>query len=172
MSTLISTTHAAASIPTFLELQVSPNPVGVGQQIYMQCFLSKPISTASMNGVGDHYTGITISITAPGGATTKLGPFTADPTGGIPSLEYTPTTTGVYTFQASYPGQTLTTAGAYFGLIEKPSVSEQVNITVQETPIQSIGSSPLPTSYWDFPIYATNYGWSSLEGNWLGLMPA
>src|SRR5208337_4990692 len=105
MSAAFSTeTHGQITLPTFLELQVSPNPVGLGQPIFMQCFLSKPTPTSFMNNYGDLYQGITITITAPNGGKTQMGPYTADTTGGIPSLEFTPTQLGNYTFQANYPG--------------------------------------------------------------------
>ncbi len=29
--------------------------------------------------------------------------------------------------------------------------------------------TPLPTEYWSRPIYATNYQWAQLGGNWWGL---
>ena len=159
------------TIPTFLWVQVSPPVVGVGQPIYMQCFMTKPTPTASMNAVGDMYIGITINITAPNGDVTHMGPYTSDPTGGIPSLEFTPTQLGNYTFRANYPGQVLVTNGAYKGDTEAPSVSPIATVEVQQAPIPTIGSPALPTAYWDFPIMATNYGWSVLGGNWLGLMP-
>ncbi|MGA2681468.1 MAG: hypothetical protein ABSF44_06675 [Candidatus Bathyarchaeia archaeon] len=156
------------SIPTWMEIQVSPNPVGVGQPIYMQAFLDKPTPTAGVGGVGDLYHGLAINITAPDGTVTHMGPYTADVTGGIPSLEFTPTKIGNYSFQAFYPGQIIMTAGAYFGDLMEPASSSVVVVTVQQTPISTIQSSPLPTAYWDFPIEATNYGWSVLAGDWLG----
>jgi hypothetical protein len=171
-ATFSTTVKGVMSIPTYLELSAEPNPVGVGQPIYMNCFLSKPTQTAGMNGVGDLYTGITIQITAPDGTTTGMGPYTADPTGGIGGLSFTPTKIGNYTFQASYPGQTLKTPGAYNGTIEESSVSPVITVTVQQAPIQSISSPPLPTAYWSRPIEATNNGWAILGGNWLGLAPA
>ena len=168
----IAISHAAViSIPTFLEIQVSPNPVGIGQPIYMQVFLSKPTATAGMNSVGDLYKGITLAITAPNGDVTHMGPYTADATGGIPSLEFTPSQLGNYTFQANYPGQTLTSGTTYAGDTESPSVSQIDTVTVQQAPIPTVSSPPLPNAYWDFPIEATNYGWSVLGGNWLGLAP-
>jgi hypothetical protein len=173
MSAAFSTqTHGqAVSIPTYIFIQVSPNPVGVSQPIYMQCFLSKPTPTAFMNGIGDHYTGITIKITSPTGTVTTMGPYVADPTGGIPSLEFTPTQVGNYTFQASYPGQKLVTAGPYYGDTEESSVSPVITVIVQQALVPTISSPPLPTAYWDFPVEATNYAWTSLEGNWFGLAP-
>ena len=35
--------------------------------------------------------------------------------------------------------------------------------------IQGIPLVPLPTEYWSRPIYATNYQWAKLGGNWWGL---
>jgi hypothetical protein len=38
---------------------------------------------------------------------------------------------------------------------------------VQEEPIPPYPWAPLPTEYWEFPIYGENREWSKLGGNWL-----
>ena len=43
---------------------------------------------------------------------TTLGPFISDDTGGT-HTQYTPTEVGAYTFQMSFPGQTLAGANLY-----------------------------------------------------------
>ena len=40
--------------------------------------------------------------------TAHFGPYTSDTTGGVGGIEYTPDTTGNYTVQAFYAGQTIT----------------------------------------------------------------
>jgi hypothetical protein len=162
-------TVKALDIPTFLEISAAPNPTGIGQTVFLNVFMTKPTQTAGMNGVGDLYTGITVQITAPDGTKTTMGPYTGDPTGGIGGIEFTPNQLGNYSLQASYPGQTLTTAGAYKGYTEHASTSEVISVTVQQNPIPTVTSPAFPTEYWSRPIYATNTGWASLGGNWLGL---
>jgi hypothetical protein len=161
--------QAANEIPTYLFIRAEPNPVGVGQPIYINLFLSKPTATAGMGSTGDLYTGLTYVITAPDGTKTTMGPFTADATGGVGGLSFTPTQLGNYTFQGSYPGQTLKSGTTYNGTIELPSTSPIDTVTVQQDPIPTYSSPPLPTQYWSRPIYATNHGWASLGGSWFGL---
>ena len=171
MSILVfsTTVQAVNSIPTYLFVRAEPNPVGIGQPIYINLFLSKPTATAGMGSTGDLYTGLTLVITAPDGTKTTMGPYTADATGGVGGLSFTPTQLGNYTFQGSYPGQTLKSGTTYNGTIELPSTSTTDTVTVQQDAIQTYSSPPLPTQYWSRPIYATNYAWAALGGSWFGL---
>jgi hypothetical protein len=86
-----------------------------------------------MGSTGDLYTGLTLTITAPDGTKTTMGPYTADATGGVGGLSFTPTQLGNYTFQGTYPGQTLskgTGNGAqYNGYVELPSTSTVDTVT-------------------------------------------
>ena len=83
---------------------------------------------------------------------------------GVGGIEYTPETTGNFTVQAIYPGQTLLSGDQLL-----PDISVAVTFTVQEEPITSFNIPALPSEYWSRPIYATNYPWSQLGGNWWGL---
>ena len=86
-------------------LNVAPNPTGVGQAVNVGFWLDEPPPTA--NGpYGDRWQNITVKVTMPDGTTETLGPFTSDDTGGT-HTEFTPTELGNYTFQMSFPGQTL-----------------------------------------------------------------
>lgn len=38
---------------------------------------------------------------------------------------------------------------------------------VQQQPISNYPSTPLPTSYWETPVFAMNTAWYTLNGNWL-----
>ncbi|MCW4002927.1 MAG: hypothetical protein NWE95_03320 [Candidatus Bathyarchaeota archaeon] len=158
------TAVAETDIPVYLKVYAAPNPVGVGQVVYISLFFTKPIPTGLSAWGGDVYTGLTLNIVAPDGTNTTLGPYTSDTTGGVGGIEYTPTTTGNYTVQAFYAGQVL--ADTYNILATQ---SEPAYFTVQEEPITGISLTPLPTEYWSRPIYATNYLWSQIGGNWWGL---
>ena len=94
------------TIQTFAFLTAEPNPIGVGQQLFLSMFIDKVPNTATGVG-GDRWQNLKITVTKPDGTNETLGPFTADAAGGAPA-SYTPTTTGNYTFQMSFPGQTLT----------------------------------------------------------------
>ena len=90
----------ATELPTFLLLNVGPNPVGVGQTAQVNAFMSKPPMTAGLGGSGSIYEKITIEVTRPDGIKDTLGPYKSDGTGGVWAA-YTPTQIGNYTFKAS-----------------------------------------------------------------------
>ncbi len=166
----------ALDIPTFPLLTCAPNPVGVGQIVYINAFMSKPTPTAGMASSGDQYENIMIHITRPDGTQQTIGPLRSDSTGGT-WASFTPTQEGAYKLQMTYPGQTLIGGGDVFGgggqwngSILLPSTSEVITLTVQRDSIVSPYSSPnQPTEYWSRPIYSTNWYWGELGGNWLGL---
>ena len=162
-------------IPTYAFINVSPNPIGVGQEVFVNFWIDKPTQTA--NGFyGDRWHNFTVTVTKPDGTTETLGPFTADDTGGTHTT-YTPTTVGNYTFVFHFAGQSLvganpapsgsvnpTTIGDYYS----PSNSRALTLTVQQDQITGYPSTPLPSGYWQRPIFAENTNWYTISGNWLG----
>ncbi len=96
----------AIEIPTFLFITASPDPVGVGQSVYIGITFSKPTPTGG-GYTGDLYEGITLEITDPNGQKSTYGPWMASPVAGV-IYSFTPDTVGNYTLQAFYPGQVLT----------------------------------------------------------------
>jgi outer membrane protein assembly factor BamB len=179
-STILAPTAIAHSpaweIPTISFVNVAPNPAGIGQAVTIGFWLNQPPPTASP-GYGDRWTGFTVKVTHPDGTTETLGPFTSDATGGTFAL-YTPTVVGNYSFQMSFPGQTLAgnnpsslgfgVATPFVGDYYEPSVSNIATLTVQEEPTSSIPFNPFPTNYWTRPINSMNNNWYSMGGNWLG----
>lgn len=165
----------ATELPTFLLLNVGPNPVGVGQTAQVNAFMSKPPMTAGLGGSGTMYEKITIEVTRPDGTKETLGPYKSDGTGGV-WASYTPAQTGNYTFKASYPGQHIEEMvpgffgpPTFYNLTYTASKSETFTLTVQTDTIPTYPMIPLPTEYWSRPIYATNYNWAALGGSWYGL---
>lgn len=162
-------------IPTYSFLNVSPNPVGVGQKANVNFWLSLAPPTAS-GPYGDRWEAITVAVSKPDGSNQTLGPFRTDDTGGTYTT-YTPDTVGNYTFQMIFAGETLKNANPnpnvptspYVGDYFQPSKSNIVTLVVQNEPITYPGQNPLPTSYWERPIYAENNNWNTISGNWLGL---
>jgi len=104
----------ALEVPTFAMLNVAPNPVGVGQTVYINAFMTRPTPTAGMANSGDQYENITVTITAPDGTKQTIGPLRSDSTGGTWS-SYVPKQTGSYTVQMIYPEGTLKGGGSVFG---------------------------------------------------------
>ena len=156
-----SAATAPVNLPTFLYVNASPSPVGVGQTVYITLFFTKPVPLLNYSGLstlGQDFLKLKINIIKPDGTNMTLGPYESDTTGGVPAVTFVPTALGNYTFQAIYPGQLLGTDpnnGLVYNL--DSAISPAVTITVQQTPISYFTSSPLPTSYWTTPIYASNY---------------
>ena len=165
-------------IPTYAFINVAPNPAGEGQSVNIGFWLAQQTPTAG-TVYGDRWTGMTVKVTKPDGTTENLGPFTADDTGGT-HAPYTPNQSGNYSFQMSFPGQTLAGANPpptgyssavkdYIGDYYEPSVSAVATLVVQQEPVPQIPQTPLPNSYWTRPIESVNGLWYSISGNWLGL---
>jgi hypothetical protein len=171
----ITKADPATVMPTFLELNVGPNPIGVGQTALVNAFMTKPPVTAGLGGTGTMYEKITVEITKPDGSKETLGPFKSDTTGGT-WTNYIPTQTGNYTFKASYPGQHVEEDVAdffngytHYNVTYEASTSDTFTLTVQTANATGSASTALPTEYWSRPIYATNYAWAQLGGSWYGL---
>ena len=161
------------NIPTYAFCNVGTNPDGVGQAVNIGFWLGMPPPTA--NGpYGDRWQNMTVKVTKPDGTTQTLGPFSSDDTGGT-HTDFTPTELGTYTFQMSFPGQTLagnnltpgaaTTVTQYIGDYFEPSTSAVATMTVQQQPVGGVSVAPLPTSYWQTPINAMNVNnWYAIGG--------
>jgi hypothetical protein len=151
---------ANLNVPVYLKVFAEPNPVGVGQTEFISLFFTKPIP----NVAGQYYTGLTINLVYPDGTNKTFGPYTADTTGGVGGIQFVPEVIGNYTVQAFYPGQNITTGDHLIATLSEPDT-----FTVQQDPIISYATPPLPTEYWARPIFATNWNWAQLGGNWWGL---
>jgi outer membrane protein assembly factor BamB len=173
----IADAHTPAwTVPTYAFLNVAPNPVGVNQQLNINMWLNFAPITANAQ-YGDRWQNFKVNVTLPDGTLQTLGPFASDAVG-AKWVSYTPTQIGTYTFVFWFPGQTIEGANpapsgssnaAYVGDYYQPSVSRIVTVTVQQQPVEAFPSNPLPTDYWQRPIYSTNGEWYQISGNWLGL---
>lgn len=166
------------NFPTYAYINVAPNPVGVGQSVTVAFWIDKYPPTAYYY-YGDRWHGMTVTVTKPDGTSQTLGPFTSDSSGGTFTV-YTPNTTGNYTFQFSFPGQTIagenppptgTIDPSRIGDYYQPSTSEKATLIVQDTPVEAYPATALPTNFWTRPIFAMNTNWYTISGNWLGLGP-
>ena len=160
------------NLVTYAFLNVAPNPAGVDQTVNIGMWIDIPPPTAN-GALGDRWHNFKVTVTAPGGATTTLGPLTSDDTGGT-HAPFTPTSVGNYTLFFSFPGQVLAgnnfggLGGAYIGDYFEPS-NVTATLTVQSTAIPAVPQTPLPTNYWSRPIESVNDLWYTISGNWLGL---
>jgi hypothetical protein len=170
----VTSAHTPAwNITTWAYCSVAPNPAGLGQTVTIGMWVQIPPPTAAGTN-GDRWHGFTVTITDPDGIKKTLGPFTSDATGGT-WTSFTPDKIGNYSFVVFYPGETLkgenraAQNNAYIGDYFMNSTSPTAYLTVQEDPIPQLPLTPLPTQYWTRPIYAPNYPWYQISGNWLGL---
>ena len=153
-------------------LSASPNPIGVGQLLLVNVWITTP------SGEGKFMNGYVVTITKPdlSTQTVTLQSYVAD---GTSWFNYVPDTVGVYQFQFSFPGEYFP-AGYYnngnysatpvSGWLFYPSdyvvpvITPITNVTVQQAQVMS-WSSALPTDYWSRPIEPNNREWSTISGN-------
>jgi len=173
---LVSAHDPAWTIHTATFLTVNPDPVGVGQDIFVLFWLHIPTPTAQ-GAYGDRFEGFTVEITKPDGSKETRGPFTSDPISSAYFL-YSPDQVGTYYFQASFPGQTLAGDNPHptapsgqesIGDYYEPSSSNLEPLTVQQEPVPGYEGTPLPdpNQYWERPISPLNREWWEISGSWL-----
>ncbi len=165
------------TLQTWAYIGVAPNPVGVGQNVYVNMWVDKPMPGASVfNDIRRH--GYQLTITKPDG-TDETHKFDLADTTGVQFYVLVPAQVGVYSMVFYYPGQVYTwnqanTPGlsgsdaAFENDTFKPATSKTVYLTVQQEPLPAaITSYPLPTEYWTRPIEGQNTDWWSISSNYL-----
>ncbi len=178
--------------PTFAYLALSPDPVGVGQNVYVIMWVSPNPPSAEGFG-GDVWRDYTVTVTAPDGTTSVLGPYNSDATGST-FATFTPSQVGSYKFDFDYPGQVLSLnspsgipadvaalkiASQRFGVPDKTLLigdtftgsKASATLIVQTEQIVRIPSTPLPTTFWTRPIHGQNSAWAGMASNWLSAIP-
>ncbi|MCW4006315.1 MAG: PQQ-binding-like beta-propeller repeat protein [Candidatus Bathyarchaeota archaeon] len=155
-------------MPTNAYLVVSPDPVGINQQVTCLMWLVQINPAAADNNAGK-WENYQIEITKPDGHQETLGPFTADDASYAHAL-YTPDQLGDYTFKFVFPGQHVTGVSAFGGAVDSyyAGSSFTVMLTVQQEEVKPIPQVPLPDGYWQRPINSQNQEWYTISGNWLG----
>jgi hypothetical protein len=178
MTIPIASAHTPSwELQTWAYISVAPDPVGVGQKVYVNMWVDKPLPGATIfNDIRRH--GYQLSITKPDNTTEKHTFDLADSTG-VQFYIFTPDQVGEYSFVFYYPGQVYTWSQAttkdlaasdaiFQNDTFKPATSKTVTLTVQEEPIpEAIGSYPLPTEYWSRPIEGQNTDWYKISSNYL-----
>jgi outer membrane protein assembly factor BamB len=160
-------------IPTQVYMVMSPNPVGVGQQVSFILFMPQQPRGAMAFGTGsDIRYQYTVDIDKPDGTTQTLGPITSDSTGTAYTL-WSPATAGSYNITVNflellYHWSDTSDMRDYHG-VTYDGASYTKTLVVQEEPVLPTGweDTPLPTEYWVRPIEGTNTGWYQVASNWL-----
>ncbi len=162
----IMTTEAADNTkPTYAFCNATPNPVGVGQETLIHLGISEPT-----NGTYWQWKDLTVTVTAPDGHETTLGPFNTDSTGGTGTV-LVPDQVGTWELQTHFPEQKMVPGMSFMPntpeTTYQASDSPVCNLVVQEDPIPYFPAFPLPTEYWNRPINAQFYEWVPITGDWL-----
>jgi len=183
-----SITQGQEEVSTYPYLVVTPNPVGVGQSVFIVMWIHGAPPTAA--GLGGHRYNFTLEVKKPTATEFEfIYPpdsadkfFISDETGAT-FTQYTPTTTGEYEFRLTYVGQTISRYHPVTGIPGFPEPfanipnlvgskflpSETIEkLTVQQQPLPDpITSYPLPEEYWTHPIEGQNTNWADISSNWL-----
>ena len=160
---------------TYAYLSVSPNPIGVGQQVLVNVWTTP--GTDRFKAHPDY----TVTITHPDGTkeVKKMNSYWADATSWF---TFTPDVVGQYKLKFEFFGDYFP-AGTYLdpratGGVDvrtwseyyKPSSTPETTLVVQTDPVYGWPASPLPTDYWTRPIMAEHREWAMISGNypWYG----
>ena len=163
-------------IPTYVYGVLSPNPVGVGQEMAIVMF--NPVVPPGSWITNDVRYQFSVAITDPNGQTTNLpasGTITSDSTG-TAFTKFTPTKVGNYSltinshevFYKWYETAPYYDLKNHYGITFLES-NRTYSLVVQEQPVQAsaITNYPLPTEYWARPIEGQNQAWGQISSNWL-----
>ena len=174
-SMLMATTPIAeAQFPfkTYTYISVSPNPVGIYQNVSILFWLhAAPPQTSFTEYYGWNFS---VTITSPDRSVFTAGPFESDSTGGS-FYVFTPDMVGTYECQANFLGATIDIArsgmmmqlprGVYDFLESSSSI---VYLEVQEEQVEIWSEVPFPEDYWTRPVTSEFRTWYIIAGNWLG----
>ena len=166
------------TVQTYAYVTATPNPYGLGSaNPVLIVFWINNIPPTAAGNAGARWLDMTIDITGPTGQVEHFGPFTSDPVGGA-YMPYTPTETGNYQVNFTFPTQNATlnggtgitapgTPSALVGDIYLGSTAT-TNFTVNQTPTSYFEEAPIPVSYWTRPINENNQNWAQIGSAWLG----
>jgi len=153
-------------------LSVSPNPVGLGQFILVNLWMTEaPAAERQLQ----HFT---VTFTKPSGKVDKVENLKSYEADGTAWFEYVVDEVGtweaVFTFAGQYfppgrysngvPNTVNNTGSLYQGMYYNPATTPKTYIVVQTDPVMS-WYSPLPTDYWTRPISMNNREWNVIAGN-------
>ncbi len=157
-------------------LSVSPNPIGIGQELLVNVWITFP------SGEGKYMVGYTVNITKPDGSseTIELESYVAD---GTSWFTYIVDQVGEWRFQFSFAGEwfpagywrdgqySQNRTGEFANAIFNPSVyvapaQSPVTILTVQTDLVASWQSAMPSDYWTRPILPNNREWYTIAGNY------
>jgi hypothetical protein len=161
------------NITTYAYINAAPNPVGVGQQVYVIFWIDKSFDPLIAIGNDWRFHNYKLTITDPDGHNvTETWDIVWDTTS-AQNYAFTPDKVGTYILTFDFPGQDYNTYphNPNSDLVNDTFLasSASTTLTVQEEQLPApIHSYPLPAEYWTRPIYGENPGWWTISSNWLG----
>ena len=167
----IPVTNAQASYrtkKTYAVVGLLPNPVGVSEEVLIWCGITDYVQNPT-----DGWTGLSVTIEKPDGKTDTISNIRTDSTGAT-GVVYVPDVVGNYTVQTHFPAQWFNWTASpmfdpevYGNIWYEASDSEKLTLVVQQEPLPSYPTTPLPTFYWTRPINGQHYTWNTISANWL-----
>jgi hypothetical protein len=164
------------NLPSFAFIVANPNPVGVGQPVYISMWVDRPMPDSYVDN-DIRRRDYTLTITKPDGNKLTQHWDVIQDTTGIAFYKFTPDIVGEYALRFDYGGQvftwgpntpSLTSAKAAYQNDTFAPASKIISLTVQQEPLSNVITSyPLPTEYWTRPIEAQNTAWGTISSNWL-----
>ena len=147
-------------------LSAAPSPVGVGQEVYVFCWVDLPFTGAGVNNdIRRH--DYKLTITDPDGVNTTQTWAVVDDTTGVQAYAFTPTKVGNYTLLLlsrpnTHLDRCIAKATYYHGSFSFKNTrsNRRTNSTVTQ-------GATLPTEYWSRPINGQNSNWYTIASNWL-----
>ncbi len=178
----------SVTIATTAFISISPNPIGVGQDVLINIWLEPPIAYQR------YFSGYTVTVTKPNNTTETIGPLNSYQGDATAWVQYSVDQVGTYKFKFNFAGNYLqagwyyngkyyatqadlppgvSTGGMGFGGAAsfqsawyQASESPIVNLTVQQEAVMSWPAAQLPTSYWTRPIPIENREWWVIGGQY------
>ncbi len=176
------------TVTTSAFISISPNPIGVGQNVLINLWLEPPIAYQR------YFSGYTVTITKPDNKTETIGPLNSYQGDATAWTLYSVDQQGTYKFKFDFAGnyfqagwyyngkwyatQTdlpagVSTGGMGFGgalsfesAWYKASTSPEVSLTVQQDPVSGWPAAQLPTDYWTRPVPIENREWWVIGGHY------
>ena len=170
----------AYTFETVAYLSFRPNPIGVGQSLLVNVWLSPGTYHAFP------MTNYEVDIKKPDGSEETIGPFGSYVGDATAWFEYIPNQAGTWQFKFHQPG-TYIPAGHYWdmpgsetggymatgkyydlgaSILYTASETDWQNLTVQENMVSSWPAMPLPTDYWTRPVNPMFREWWPILGGY------
>jgi outer membrane protein assembly factor BamB len=160
-------------VPTWVYGVLSPNPVGVSQQMTIVMFNPQvPHASADANDIRYEYS---IDITDPDGEALRIptsGTIVSDSTG-TAYTTFTPSKVGNYTVtikfhELFYRWYSSSSMREFYGVTLLESTRTYTLVVQDEEVIPAaVTVYPLPTEFWLRPIEGQNNAWGAVSSNWL-----